>query len=792
MAGKGATTVYGFGEFQLNPLARELSRNGAPVELAASAFDCLVYLIEHRERPVGKDELISAVWGRTDVSDNLLAQTIVRLRRALGDAGTEQRCIKTVARVGYRWMLETQVVQPAFAQDEGVPQVEAVAQDTFVFQPKPPALRRSMLAALVVSLLFAAVYAGWQLLGSRAAQAGFQFKRSAAVVLPVEVQAPDDWKWLHLGLMDLIATRLRDAKVPTESSQEVLALLKDNDDPSGAKLASFALVIRPHALLSGGRWQVHLDARSQDGRNWKSESSASDVLVAARAASDLLLAQLGYRGVTAPPATGDALAEYMQRVDATRLAGQPQIARELLEKAPPAWRDNPELAYAMASLDCAEGHGESCEQKLKALLKQLPENQQPVLRGQILTVLGAIYLGQHQTADSQAALGEAVQKLEAARDAHGPSNSHALATAYLNRAYLHQTLWQLEEATADLGRARVNYSLSGDLVGVAKADQAMGNLALRRAQPDAAVTLLQHAYDQFVGMGMRSMLPATLDGLAYAQQMLLKFPDELSTTDRFWPLEEKGQDFGFLGDDMRHELSMVRACALADNGRTAEASTLFQKVLDETDRAKEPGLRAEVSKWQARLALDHGDHDHAATFAANALVPALQEDDQRDYAEAWLIRISALQRAGKADQAKHEITAMLDWEAHRPVKDDWTQVYVLRAQAAQAWIDGDRSRALEILQRAMAQADQLGVPEVIVDTGKSYVLALLEAGKVDQAVAISGRLSSWSQMDWRAAWVEARVYQALGQNASWEKSRGMAQHLAGDRPVPTASTGFEF
>jgi tetratricopeptide (TPR) repeat protein len=367
-----------------------------------------------------------------------------------------------------------------------------------------------------------------------------------------------------------------------------------------------------------------------------------------------------------------------------------------------------------------------------------------------------------------------------------------LATAYLVRSYVHTQSWRLEEATADLGRARVNYNLAGDLVGVAKADQAMGGLALRRAQPDAAVTLLQHAYDQFVGMGMRSMLPSILDALAYAQQMLLKFPDELATTDRFWPLQEKAKDFGFIGDDMRHELAMVRAAALADNGRTAEASALFQEVLHEADAAKEPGLRAEVNKCLARLALDRGDNERADALAADALTPALQEDDQRDYAEAWLLRISALQRVGRSDQAKHEIAAMLAWETRLPVKNDWTHVYVLRAQAAQAWIDGAHDQALAQFKQAMELADKLGVPEVIVSAGKSYALALLAAGQVDQAVAISGRLSSWSRTDWRAAWVEARVYQALGQDDSWQKSHDVAQRLAGDRPMPTASAAFEF
>lgn len=783
------TPVYYFDDFCLHLLARELTRNGEPVTLAASAFDCLVYLIEHRERPVGRDELISAVWGRADVSDNLLAQTIVRLRRALDDAGSEQRCIKTVARVGYRWMLDVRVVQEAAASVDERRGNDAAADAA----PKVWRIRRSVLLALLATFLIAVVYGGWQMLASSRAKANFQFNRSAAIVLPVDVNAPDDWKWLHLGMMDMIATRLRAAKVPTESSQAVLELLKDSGDASSAMLSSFVLVVHPRAELSAGRWRVHLDARSQDGRTWNAEASSGDVLDAARVASDLLLAQLGYSAGSGDrtPRSSNSVAEYMQRVDAARLAGQPQVARELIEKAPQEVRNSPELIYLLASLDCDEGKADSCEQRLAALLKQLPAQREPVLRGQILTVLGAIYRNQHRSAESAAALEEAVHILEAARPSHG-QDAEALSTAYLNRAFLNELLWKLEEATADLGRARMNYAVAGDLVGVAKTDFAMGILAIRRAQPDAAVTLLQHAYEQFVSMGMRSMLLSTLDGLAYAQQMLLKFSDELSTTDRFWPLDEKRKDFGFVGVDMIHELTMVRAAALADNGRTGEAKALLQGLLHETDVGKEAGLRATVYKNLARLALDHGDDEPAAALAASALGPEMEKDDQRDYAETWLMRISALQRIGKRDDARHDIAAMLDWESRLPVKDDWTHIYVMRAMAAQAWIDGSHDKAIEQLKQAMSAAEKLGVPEVIVSVGKAYAMALLDARQVDQAVAVSGRLSNWSNVDWRAAWVEARVYQALGQADSWEKSRLKAQQLAGDRPLPKASASFEF
>ncbi len=96
-----AGQFYRFGRFSVSSATRELREGGAPIELPARAFDCLVYLIEHRERAVGRDELIAAVWGRADVSEALLNHTILRIRRALGEVGPE--LIRTVPRFGYRW-----------------------------------------------------------------------------------------------------------------------------------------------------------------------------------------------------------------------------------------------------------------------------------------------------------------------------------------------------------------------------------------------------------------------------------------------------------------------------------------------------------------------------------------------------------------------------------------------------------------------------------------------------------------------------------------------------------------
>src|SRR6185312_17139164 len=77
-----------------------------PIAVSPRAFDCLAYLIEHRDRAVGKDELVAAIWERVDVSDTQLGQTVLRARRAVDDDGQTQTVIRTVSRFGYRWVAD--------------------------------------------------------------------------------------------------------------------------------------------------------------------------------------------------------------------------------------------------------------------------------------------------------------------------------------------------------------------------------------------------------------------------------------------------------------------------------------------------------------------------------------------------------------------------------------------------------------------------------------------------------------------------------------------------------------
>ena len=98
---------YRFDEFELIPDTRRLLHRGVDVAIGIRVLEVMIYLVENRARAIGRDELLSAVWGRADGGDATLAQAVLKARRALGDDGNAQNFIRTVARFGYQWVAAT-------------------------------------------------------------------------------------------------------------------------------------------------------------------------------------------------------------------------------------------------------------------------------------------------------------------------------------------------------------------------------------------------------------------------------------------------------------------------------------------------------------------------------------------------------------------------------------------------------------------------------------------------------------------------------------------------------------
>lgn len=107
-----SVTAYAFGPYGLLPAQRGLQRHGRPVALTPKGFDILLFLVEHRDRVVPKDELLRNVWNDVIVEEGNLTQQIFLLRRALDDSADGQSYIATIPRVGYRFVAEVTAAGP--------------------------------------------------------------------------------------------------------------------------------------------------------------------------------------------------------------------------------------------------------------------------------------------------------------------------------------------------------------------------------------------------------------------------------------------------------------------------------------------------------------------------------------------------------------------------------------------------------------------------------------------------------------------------------------------------------
>jgi len=105
-AGAYNAAVYRFGPFTLDGATRQLLRDTGEVHLSPKAFDLLALLIRERPRAVPKPELLEHLWPATFVEETNLAGLVNEIRHALDDSATRPALLRTVHRIGYRFIGE--------------------------------------------------------------------------------------------------------------------------------------------------------------------------------------------------------------------------------------------------------------------------------------------------------------------------------------------------------------------------------------------------------------------------------------------------------------------------------------------------------------------------------------------------------------------------------------------------------------------------------------------------------------------------------------------------------------
>jgi DNA-binding winged helix-turn-helix (wHTH) protein/tetratricopeptide (TPR) repeat protein len=795
--------IYRFGDCTIDASARELRNGGALATLSPKVFDCLIYLIEHRDRAVGRDELIAAVWGKTEVTDTLLGQTVLKARRAVDDSGNGQNVIRTIPRFGYRWVADIAVDDGSAAPTEpfgptstpSAPAVSAGSETPDVAAGstvRSRAARIGIPAAVGVALVIGA--SAWLAASRRpaatvrapeatptSAAAGASANGTAAV-LPVVVAGGDEWAWLRLGLMDLIASRLRQAGQAVVPSDNVVALMRAGNGAASAQTAQRAVldatgarfVVVPKVAHGADAWSVDIELRMPDGTTRSTAAQGPDPLDTARTAADRLLALLGKTPPLDPGRSGElSLAELQQRTEAALLNDDFATARRLVDTAPEALRNTPVMRLRLGQIEFRSGQLAPARSTLEALLADTPAETDAVLRARALYNLGGVSLRQDRNDDAIRAFDEAIA-LTATRDEPG-----VLGQAYTGLAAAEVNIGKFDDAADNLGRARVAVELAGDKLQLARVDANEGVLDNARGRHAEALPILQRAAERFRQFGALNELFLTVAAQMKAHLALLDASAALAASEPVWAVRARLDNPG-----SRTAFELQRARALAAAGRLTDARNLLDD-LARTTRPEQTGLPGDVASESARVYLETGD-TAAAIEAARAAVDRLPTiDEARERARAWLTWTRALRAAGRVEDARDQVAAFAHWAATHDAMPSVT-LFAALAAAEQARAEGRRQEEARSYALALADAERWAVPADLAAVAVSYARSLIAESDFERASAVTGRVARWADRDFDCALLQAGLYHALGQRSTWQSALARARALAGERPIPRA------
>ncbi|MBO9662896.1 winged helix-turn-helix domain-containing protein [Dokdonella sp.] len=788
-----AALEYSFEGFRVKVAERELWCGDALLSVNRYIFDSIAYLIEHRDRAVGRDELVAAVWGRVEVTDGHLNQIIARARRALDDNAQTQRLIRTVPGFGYRWISEvdareTKTVEDATAKPApaAVPTPspapsEAPVESRPSKNPAGRAVRAKWRWQYAALALLVAVVGVWAVgrhfdnaTPTPAPAKGTPTADNAVIVLPFVVEAPSESAWLELGAMDLVAERLRVAGLRVSPSKTVVTALHGADLSVDA--ANYArirnvlggdLIVQGKATRAEGVWSIELAAANTGGVERRVEARGADAIKTARAAADLLLAATGHEPPHEenPAADTDATRERLQQAQAASLANELDLARSILHAIPDAPPFAPELRFRLAELDFRAGHYDQAAEAVEKLLADPSLAPNDVHRGRALILRGNLNFRRSDFSKAITDFNAAVTALDTGA---APLD---LCDALTRRGLTRVALEDPDGALADYGRAYLLAEQSGDRLRVAHIETGFGQLQIVRHRLELALPHLNAAIERYEAFGVVERVVTLRSILIDVYSDLLRWADVLPLAERQWQSRERIGDPG---------LSLVvfnrQARVLMSVGRYREAG----EVIDEAQRRfhdLRPGTRRYLHDMQAELASRLGQPEKTVASVDAALESWPRAPSFDRYAYLVLLRQRALIAQGHAEPERIESWLPQDGDGVSAVfllaRAEWAAQQKAELDAVQSAFD-----------RALAKAEDVGLPVLVAMVAQSYVDWLLAHQRRDKAAELAGRVAVWANDDYESALIRVKVFHALGSLDAWRSSLGRARELAGERVVP--------
>ncbi len=797
---------YRFERFELHPASRSLRRDLVELDAPRKVFDCLACLIRHRDRAIGRDELIAAVWKRSNVSDNQLAHTIAAARRLVEDDGTAQRFIRTVPGFGYHWVAPVEVIEapgdepaqaglppspdalPALSPDDTPDSLAAYFQALELAYIPEPAPRRTWplaAAALLVPLVLAALWWHGQQTSAPAAMPAPAQGAHETWVLPAALPDASE-AWARVGLMALVAEGMRRQGSDVAPIEKALARIGDapvhDNLPRLVRELDAVRLIAPSARRAGDAWVVELAAHARDGAQVRVDARDADLLAAGRLAVRRLNLRLGRSGAVLDGSSEEAFELITQAIRGRDFEG----ALSQLSRLPASERERPEAGLLEIELDLEKGRNGAAREKAERWLERLDPGTHPVQFARLqLANVGA--MRQLNLPGWPALVDEAITLLQ---DADSPRD---LALAMHARGAAAFLAGQPAEATRDLIHAHRTLAELGDELAAAKVTATMAQLALLEGRHSEALAQLEQSASVFEDHGAVAPLLATIRTTALLMADMLRWEDVLRITNRLRAVQQAT-------DANSHEQSSylrMRGWALMQLGRLREAEALLdeqereirRELLDNraeaTDNVRLVALslqRAQLEIAQERWARaadtafegfgmfwrlgQHGEIPRLHGYLDNLLLLQIRAQAGPAPWEAWapLPTLSPEQRDAMNAAASHSgLLARAYWNARHGEVADAERDY----RAALASADSAR-------QRFIASSD--------------YIQFLLAQARTEDASRelehLLVRDPALVDRDYGAALLDLRVRLAQGDDRRWQAAARRVLALAGERRPP--------
>jgi DNA-binding response OmpR family regulator len=101
------STLFRFGQYELNLTAHKLFREGREVTLTAKEFRLLTHFVERRGRALTRDEILNSVWGHSVmVTPRSIDRCVATLRAKIEPDAHSPAYIHTIRDIGYRFEVE--------------------------------------------------------------------------------------------------------------------------------------------------------------------------------------------------------------------------------------------------------------------------------------------------------------------------------------------------------------------------------------------------------------------------------------------------------------------------------------------------------------------------------------------------------------------------------------------------------------------------------------------------------------------------------------------------------------